>query len=266
MKKILGAIVLLLLVVAGGLYYLYSNMDRLAKQQIEISGTEAMGTAVTVDEVVIDLPTGSASIRGLRVANPEGYSAGSMLGFAELNLVLDITNLSRHRIGIQSIVARNPHVLYEMQGNVSNLDVIHSRLAGGNPSAETSVNSADDILLDITRINIQEIGATLSSPLLSAPVEVSLGDIILLDLSGTPDQIAQQIMGPVMAQLSNNAARALLSKRAGNLRDDVLEQVDASLEAAGETLRETGANIREGLGNLFDRDDAEETGTPVAQP
>ena len=261
MKKVLVGIVLLLLVLAGGLYYLYSNLEHLVKQQIEIAGTAAVGTAVTVDEVVIDLPSGSASIRGFRVANPEGYSAGSMMSFAELNVVLDLNNLSRDRIGIISIIALSPHVLYEMQGNASNMDVIRDNLAGENPAAETPANANSAIQLDITSINIQEIGATLSSTLLATPVEVGLGDIRLRNLSGTPEEIANQIMSPLIAQLSTNAALALLSMRAGDLRDDVLEQVDAGLEAAGETLRE-------GLGNLFgdDDDDDDEAGQPATQP
>jgi hypothetical protein len=42
--------------------------------------------------------------------------------------------------------------------------------------------------------------------------------------------------------------------------------VKQQIEMAGATLRETGANIREGLGNLFDGDDDDETGQPATQP
>ncbi|MES2624757.1 MAG: hypothetical protein V4628_05735 [Pseudomonadota bacterium] len=266
MKKIFIVFTVLLLVVAGGLYYVYNNLERFVKQQIEIAGTEATGTAVTVDEVVIDLGTATASVRGFRVANPEGFSEDSMISFDELQVVLDFANLSRERVGITSIIARNPHVLYELQGTLSNLDVVRARLAGNEPTTETATNTDQAIHLDIGRIDIEQISATLSSPQLSAPVGVSLGDIRLRNLSGTPDEIANQVMEPLLTQLSSNAARVLLSARAGDLRDDVLQRVDESLEAAGETLRETGATIREGLGDLFKRDnDDEGAGQPVTQ-
>jgi hypothetical protein len=265
MKKILVAIMLLLVMLAGAGYYFYSNMEFLVKQQIETAGTAALGTAVTVDEVVIDLPTGAASIRGLRVANPEGFSAGSIMSFAELQVVLDINKLSRERIGIRSIIATSPHVLYELQGTASNLDVIRANVAAQAPAAETPASPGIEVQLDIARIDITEIGATLNSTALNGPVEVKLGDIALRDLSGTPKEIANQVMQPLLEQLSSNAARALLSARAGDLRDDVLDQVDASLEAAGETIRETSANIREGLSDLFNGDDDDNAPQPAPQ-
>jgi hypothetical protein len=265
MKKFLVVTVLLLLVFGGGAYYVYSNLDYYVKQQIETAGTAALGTAVTVEGVAINVPAGTATIRGFSIANPPGYSAGSMMTFDELYVALDLNNISRERIGISTITARSPHLLYELQGKVSNLDIVRGNLAGPGPAAPVSESDTSDIQLDIASIDIEAIGATLSSNLLTAPVEVPLGDVALRNLSGTPTQIAEQIMEPLIAQLSANAGRALLSARAGDLRDDVLERVDDSLDAAGAKVRETGESIRAGLGNLFNRDDAEEQPAP-AQP
>src|SRR5688572_28003853 len=136
MKKILVGILLLLVMLGGGLYYLYNNLEYLVKQQIETAGTAAVGTAVTVDAVVIDLPTCTATIRGFSVASPEGFSAGIMKSFAELQIVQDLDNLSRERIDITSMTAHNPHVLYELQGTASNLDVIRARLSTQPPPAD----------------------------------------------------------------------------------------------------------------------------------
>ncbi|MES2462754.1 MAG: hypothetical protein V4671_19405 [Armatimonadota bacterium] len=255
MRKIFGGTLLLLLVMAAGLFYLYSNLEYYVKQQIETAGSEATGTAVNVDEVVIDLSSGTASIRGFRVANPEGFSSANMMSFSELNVVLDLNNLSRDRIGIMSILTTDPHILYEMKGDISNLDVMREKLAEQSSTSPGPASQGSDIYLDIARVDIGGIGATLVSPLLAAPVEVSLGDIALRDLHGTPEEIANQVMQPVLAQLSGTAARALLSTRAGDLRDDVLDRVDAGLEAAGENIREAGSNIREGLKDLLNGDD-----------
>jgi hypothetical protein len=265
MKKAFVSTVLLLLVLGGGAYYLYTNLDFYVKQQIEAAGTAAVGTAVTVESVEINVPAGTATVRGFRVANPEGYSASSMMSFEELHVALDLNNISRERVGVTAITARNPHILYEMQGNVSNLDIVRGNLAGQGRAPAPQNDESGAIQLEIASVDIEEIGATLSSNLLTGPVEVELGDIALRDLRGTPTQIADQIMQPLISQLSANAGRALLSARAGDLGDEVLERVDAGLEAAGEALRETGATIREGLGNIFSRDDDEEQQAP-AQP
>ena len=265
MKKVLIGAALLVMVLAGGAYYFYSNLDYFVKRQIETAGSAATGTAVSVDEVVIDLASGSASIHGLRVANPAGYSAASMLSFAELTLVLDMTRLTRDSITIMSVTAREPRVLYELQGNVSNLDMVGASLAARQPTPATAANTADSVNIHIARINIEEVGASLNSPDLAAPVEVRLGNIALRNLGGTPEQTAHQFMEPLIAQLSSYATRALLITRAGELRRDVLEQVGASLDATGENLIETGELLLDGLDNLLNNLSDEEL-LPQATP
>lgn len=266
MKKAFIVTLLLLLVIGGVTWYFYSNLDFYVKQQIETAGTAAVGTAVTVDDVAIDVPAGTATVHGFRVANPAGFSESSMMSFDELHVALDLNNISRQRIGILAITARNPRVLYEMQGNTSNLDIVRGNLAGRGTAAPAPENSATPIQLDIASVDIEDIDATLSSNLLTAPLTVDLGDVALRDLSGTPAEIADQIMQPLITQLAATAGRALLSARADDFKDEVLDQVDAGLEAAEQTLKEVGDDIREGLGNIFNRrNDAEEQQAP-AQP
>ncbi len=79
---------------------------------------------------------------------------------------------------------------------------------------------------------------------------LSLGDINLQDLQGTPDEIAQQIIAPLMGQLSANAASALLEATADMITDGiqgVTEELGEGLEDVGDALEDS----LEGLGDLF---------------
>ena len=67
--------VVVVAVIAGG-FFLYRSLDALLVAAIEHYGSEALGTSVQVDTVSLELQSGKGTVRGLRVANPEGFSAG----------------------------------------------------------------------------------------------------------------------------------------------------------------------------------------------
>jgi hypothetical protein len=247
MKKVLlGIVVLLLLLVGGGLYLVYTNLDLIVERGIETAGTEAAGTPVRVDAVDLDLLAGSATIRGFTLANPPGYSDAAMLSFAELAVVIDTASLNRNGIHIVSVTARNPHLLYESHDGTANLDVMRERMASDEPAPDAA---ASDFNIVIDSILIEGISATVSSDLMPQPADVDLGDIRLQDLSGTPDEVAQQVLRPLLTQLAANAGRVALTL----LPEDV--------RAAGAAVRDAAAarldQAREGLGNLLRRGDDE---------
>jgi len=100
----------------------------------------------------------------------------------------------------------------------------------------------------------------LQSGLLPEPVEVSLGDINLSGLEGSPDELANQIMAPVLSQIGAVAAQSLLQattdllgssvEGVGEQLDDAADQVEDALDDVSEQANE----ILEGVGNLFNKD------------
>jgi hypothetical protein len=280
MKKILLGVALVCVAVAGAAWYLLRNLDTLVKDAIETAGTSAMGSAVTVGEVDIDLGAGSALVRDLRVANPDGFSADAMLRFTELSIVLDPANISRREVGILAITAREPRVVYEVKEDGSrNLDVVASRLRGEastNPDAGAPApqpTGTEGLVLNVANVDITSIEAALNAPKLPATVLVPPGDIHLQNLRGTPNQMAQQIMAPVLDQLSRNAGNALLAATTDLLKQDAQSLGSQLRDRAAQGLRSAGAaissgveNAREGLSDLFNRDDAEpQTGGETTQ-
>ncbi len=262
LKVFLGIFVVLLLLVGGGLYYVFTNLDAIVERGIETAGSSAAGTAVEVDSVDVDLLAGSATIHGFTLANPSGYSDAPMLSFDELGVVIDIASMSRDSgtISITSITSRNPHLLYETHGGVSNLDVVRERLASA-PAEPEPQGPGQELQLKIGSIVIEGIGATVSSDLLPAPADVELGDVRLQNLSGTPAEIAQQVLRPLLTQIAASAARIAVTllpedvRAAGNTLRDA---AGARIEQAGDAVGEATQGLRQGLGNLLRRDDEEE--------
>ena len=124
------AIALVLLLIAAAAYYAYSRLDTIVKAAIERYGSELTGTAVHVKSVSLALGKGEGTIRGLRVANPPGFSSHDVFELHEITLALDPMTVQHMPIDIRSIAIVDPKVRYELDAKgVANVNVIRANLA-----------------------------------------------------------------------------------------------------------------------------------------
>jgi len=262
MKKLFVTLGIVVLLAAGGLTWLFLNLDSVARQVIETAGTRAMGTQVTVGTVDIDLVNGNAGISDFRVANPEGYSRQDMIRFDALSVDIELGSIGSEMIRINNVRSTNPYVLYELRGTRANLDVVRERLASGEPAdTEPPPEPAQELMLSIGEVAIEGIRGRLQAERLPRAVDVNLGSVILRDMEGTPTDLARQIARPLVTQVSRNAASALvsattellegeLSERAEQAARELREQADSRLE---ETRRQADEAVQDATGELSDR-------------
>jgi hypothetical protein len=251
-KKVLIGLVVVLVLIGGGVFLLFSNLDKIVETSIETAGTNTLGSQVEVGSVAMDLIAGTASIYDFSIANPTGFSNAEMVSFDELTVSINLQNTNSENIHINSVVARSPHVLYESTDGNANMDVVSARFAN-EEGAESA--DANQIILVIDSILIEDIQGTLLSDKLPNPVEVSLGDVNLNNLEGTPEQLAEQIMGPVTSQVGAAAAQALVQQVTDLLgnADAINEQVQEARDRV-QDVGDQAAEALESVGNLFNRD------------
>lgn len=187
MKRItVGAIALTGVLLAGGAAYLLWSLDARVERAIEGVGSRIMGTRVSVDSVDIDLRSGTGTIRGLSVENPQGFSKADAIRLDEIELAIDTRSLraqpfelSRVRIGESTVqlevseqgasnigtlaqhIAREPahsadEPASEVQGQPRRFAIDRLSFAGGRilllrPGAE-SPDRANLPELDLTRV------------------------------------------------------------------------------------------------------------------
>ncbi|MGV3592706.1 MAG: hypothetical protein ACO1PZ_13545, partial [Gammaproteobacteria bacterium] len=202
------------------------------------------------------------------LANPPGYSDAAMLRFAELAVVMDLSSLNRDttNLHIVSVTARDPHLLYELRGGASNVDAMREAVASDEPPPADTAGPQMQLVID--SIAIENIGATVSSDLLPQPAEVDLGDVHLQDLRGTPNEIAQQVLRPLLTQLAANAGRVALTLVPEDLRNAgaaIRDAADARIDQAGDAVEEATQGLRGTLGGLLNRD-AEDTEENADEP
>ena len=82
-RMILVVLGVAVIVVAAAVFLLISNLDAIVKAALEKYGSEATGSAVTVDSVRISLREGSGSISGFSIGNPPGFSTPAALALED---------------------------------------------------------------------------------------------------------------------------------------------------------------------------------------
>lgn len=258
MKKVIIGLAIVVVVIIGGVVLLFSNLDKIVETGIETAGTNTLGTAVEVGSVDLDLIGGTASIYDFTIANPVGYSDADMVRFDELSVSIDLQDTSGERVHINSVVARSPYVLYESIAGMSNIDTVSARF---EPAPEEE--SESQVMLVIDSILVENIQGRLQSDKLPRAVDVDLGDVRLTGLEGYPNELAGQIMKPLLSQVGTAAARALV-KATTELLGDTANQVNERLQdardqvdSAKDQLNEAKDKANETLdkvGNLFKKD------------
>lgn len=128
-------------VVAVGVVVILVRLDGTVRRAIEERGAAVTGTAVRVDDVDIQLVTGRARLRGLRVANPPGFAAPDALSLEEVEVDLDLSSLFSDPLVIDTVRLVGPRVFYQVNpAGAANIDVIRRNLDAQRKAARAATD------------------------------------------------------------------------------------------------------------------------------
>jgi hypothetical protein len=226
MKRVIligGALVVL--GVVGALVYLASSVDSIVKRVIEQTGSELTGTAVRLDSVEIDLRSGGGTLRGLRVANPEGFSSADVFSLGEITVEIDLATLTQDPVVIRTVRIDAPEARLEVDAKGrTNVDVIRKRLEQPDSGGGTSEGGGDGSSQagDAPRLRIEsftfENGQVTSDTSAVGGKEHSqaLPAVRLRDVGGSqgapPDEIGQDVLDAFLGRIAKTAAGGQLEK------------------------------------------------------
>jgi hypothetical protein len=220
MKKPVVALVAVILVGAGvavGTYFL-SNLNSLVAGAIEKHGSQVTETQVDVSGVEISLREGRGSIRGLRVANPDGYAAPSAFSLGHITLDLDLGSVREDPIVIDEIRVQGPLIHAELtQSGSSNVDELRKRVQAYTSGSSNSEKNRDPKKIRIKKFVFEE-GRVLvdASAMGIEKKEITLPEIHLANVGGSqgapPDQIAKIVVTTVAKNVSSEIARSEIDR------------------------------------------------------
>ena len=240
-KKIIISLCVIFVLLAGGVVYLFTNMDSIVKSLIEKVGTETVGTKVSLDSVSISLFKGKATIKGLKVANPDGFSDAPMIQFGKVSAQIDY----KTRV-IRNINIEEPEFLVEQKGLNTNFGVVQEKMrAESCPKEQEKVVNADAGSTGKERVETAEEAKVYqldSFTIKDAKIRVvsldsghkavaSAANITLENLKGTPEKICSQVFVQLAQQIiqktANTSVKEIINK---NVKGDLGKAINEHLK------------------------------------
>lgn len=102
-KKLLVALVVLIVILGAGVFAVIMYADSLVKAGIEQAGTQATGQNTTLSSAHLGFTGGSLSLDQLRIANPTGFTSPSILSLGEGEVQVSLMSLMDDTIEIPVI-------------------------------------------------------------------------------------------------------------------------------------------------------------------
>ncbi len=239
MKVVIGVVVVLVLAVAGAGVFLLQNLDGIVKDLIEDIGTEVVGQKVSVADVKVNLAEGSASISGLSVANPPGFSAEPVFSLGNIKVAIDTGSITGPVYVINEISVSDVSVLAEQKGTSTNVQTLLDGMPqseGGEASASESA-AGSDVLLAINQVNFANGSMELRSDQFENQ-KVKLSRLNLRNL-GTPEN------GLTPEEVGAEVANQLVDQITDAVTDAIAQYAKKEAEKA------VKAKLGEKLGDLF---------------
>jgi hypothetical protein len=187
------------------------SLNSIVKAGVEKYGPRITETNVQLASVKLQVREGRGTLRGLRIANPEGFSRADAVSLGEITLDLDVATLGKEPIVIETIRVAGPELLLEIsKDGKTNLGAIQNAAeryappqAGG---IDGSLKSTDKPMPRIVVKKFEFAGGTLRldpTAIGGEKSERELGSFTLTNLGGTnaglpADQLGREMLRAVV--------------------------------------------------------------------
>ena len=252
MKKALIGITALAVVIVGAIFFVFSNLDGIVKDAIQTYGSEATKTEVVVADVKIKLESGQASITGLNIGNPAGFTDPNIFELGNISTKIDTSSITENPVVIDEIVISSPKVVYEInKEGVSNADVLKKNLtAGGKSSSSSSASDGEEMKMIIKRLVVEGSSAKVRIAALGNQEQsVTLPKIVMRDVGkksggATAAEVAQQLSSRLLGNVKGSVAKLGVDKYLGKTADAVKKQMMDKVGGAGAATGGAGDAIK----------------------
>ena len=231
MKKLLGVLAALAVVVAITVaIFVLDQLDETIAHTIQVEGTKALGTAVSVDMVETDLVEGIAVVKGMTVANPPGYQATYAMKIDSFTAQVDYQSEV-----VESVLIDKPVINAELIGTKSNFETLLEGMPKNEIVAEQ--DAKDETVLTIKTLKLQQTQVNIISDKLGQ-TSFQMDDFVVHDLNGTVDQLSELITNQLIAHVSDQVKtfaveqiKEIVKQEAiGRAKEEVNEKLQKSLK------------------------------------
>ncbi len=257
-KIILVLFLAVVLILGVGVWYLFHNKNSLIRELIIRTGTDVLQTPVSLEKVDIKLTEGSGELNVFAVANYEGYAAPNLIVVETVKLDLDPTSVVGDVIVIEELEISGISIVAEQKGTSTNLQSLLKSLSSGESSETTQDESeSEDIKLAVEKLRFVNNSLSLATEDYGTHT-LSLPEIVQTDIGSrerglTPEQLAAEIVKPLIAKAKQQVEKGIKDLAKAKLEEKYGEQIEKEKNKLKEKLQDTlGEDAEEKLKGLKD--------------
>ena len=268
LKWIVISVVVLILLIAGGVYYAFNYLDwqGIVRNLVHEKGSEVVGTSVNIGKINLSLADGKGGVNNISVANPKGYSQDYIIKLDGVHVSVDVNSVKKlaqesikgtgskvKTVVINEIKVDKPEVTYELmnlsQNNVNDIlaNINKNTASSAKEPAKEENKDATQYKVAIKKVVIANGTATVAANLLGASQSLSLNlPTVTIANLGTEKQgitiedgIAR-IFKEILKTTTNVVAKADLSGLLGGVGNLAGAAVDGAGKAAGAVVEGAG--------------------------
>ena len=200
MKKLLAYGIVLVLILAAGLYItMQFFLGDIVKSAVNRVGPKITQTSVALQAANISPLSGEGTLTGLSVGNPSGWSQGDAFRLAKMHISLEPMSLMKDHIVVNELIIEQPEFLYETRLVTSNINDLLKNVekAMGGKDAEATTKEGKPIKLVVKKLVLKDgrVNLGLGGQGVSIPLPpIDMVDIGVKEGGVTPAQLAFAIM------------------------------------------------------------------------
>lgn len=212
---------------------------------VKTYGPDVTQTPVTLDDVSLSAFSGSGSISGFVVGNPEGFSSEYAMKLGDFSVSLKPASLISDKIVINEILIDAPEIIYETNSSFkTNIGQILKNVEEfTGPADETTPeevveDDAPSKKIEIGLFRLSNVKVSVVNPLLGEDgLVLTLPTIELKDLGkGEEGATIAEVMKVVLASV-NKETIAAMSQSGGDLGKQVESATKTAKESVGNLLK-----------------------------
>lgn len=236
-KIIVGIVLVLVLIVAIGMFLVVQNLDSIVKSTVETVGPQVTLTAVGLQEAKIELKNGRAELKGLSIANPEGFSDANIFQMDTVVLDIDPASLRQKVYVIREIRIDGAKLLAEQKGlKDTNIQALLDNLEKSGSGADTPAAEPEtetDVRLMVEKLTFVNGNVDLKTEQLG-DYQMKLPTIDLANIGDkqtglAPDELATAILQPILAEAKQQVRVELEDKAKDKAKEKLQEQLDKNI-------------------------------------
>jgi uncharacterized protein involved in outer membrane biogenesis len=244
-------VVIILAVLAVGLF-----LDRALKAGIETIGPKLTGVDIKLESVSLSVLSGSGSIKGLVVGNPEGFKTPSAISVGAVSFALIPGSLLSDKIIIKSIKIEKPEITFETDLNprANNLSKILANVQAATSGGATEPAKSKEPpqpqeakagkKLEVDDLLITDGSVHVSATILAGrAATVPLPKIQQQNLGKDSDGITAGELAEILLKAIENGAAQAASHTVADIGKGALDFTKGDTNAV--------EKITKGIGNLF---------------